>query len=135
MTASNNMPAYHFSQIDLSADGSSLTARCTPGADLACFAGHFPGLPMMPAIAQIAMLQALIREHSGWSAHTISAGKRLKFAAPIQPGNSLYITLQACGDTVRFSIEHTHNPSKHRAGSPTSPTSSGTLTLNGAAHD
>ena len=94
---------------------------------MACLDGHFPALPIMPAVAQIALLQALIREHSGWQPDTISAGKQLKFTRLIQPGDPLAITLQRQAGTVRFSISHTANADN-------GPASSGTLTLSGAPH-
>ncbi len=128
------MPAFQFSQVSQSADGNTLTGNWRPDADLPMFAGHFPGLPIMPAVAQIAMLQALIRQHSLWSTTTITGGTKLKFSARIQPGDTLILRLQRSGarfdtgsdigsgtDTVRFSIAN-------QAG----PASQGVLTLSGA---
>ena len=132
------MPAFQFSQVSQSADGNTLTGNWRPDADLPMFAGHFPGLPIMPAVAQIAMLQALIRQHSPWSTTTIIGGTKLKFSARIQPGDTLTLRLQRSGasfdtssgtgsdigsdtDTVRFSITN-------QAG----PASQGLLTLSGA---
>ena len=124
------MPAFQFSQVSQSADGNTLTGNWRPDADLPMFAGHFPGLPIMPAVAQIAMLQALIRQHSPWSTTTITGGSKLKFSARIQPGDMLILRLQRSGarfdtgsgtGTVRFSIAN-------QAG----PASQGVLTLSGA---
>ena len=127
------MSSFQFSQPSLSQDGSTLSANWAVAADAPMFAGHFPGMPIMPAVAQIALLQALIRQHSPWPA-TIIGGRGLKFSARIQPGDLLNVRLQRIDagigtdddpgtDSVRFSIAN-------QAG----PTSKGVLTLSGA-HD
>ena len=128
------MPAFQFSQISRSTDGDTLTGNWLPSAGMPMFAGHFPGLPIMPAVAQIAMLQALIRQHSPWSTTTIIGGTKLKFSARIQPGDTLTLRLQRSGarfdtgsdtssgtGTMRFSIA-----------SQAGPASQGVLTLSGA---
>jgi 3-hydroxyacyl-[acyl-carrier-protein] dehydratase len=120
------MPGFRFSQLSLSDDRSTLSAQWAVAADTPMFAGHFPGLPIMPAVGQIALLQALIRQHSDWAA-TITGGSGLKFSARIQPGDQLSVRLQRidtesgsgpASRSVRFSIAN-------QAG----PTSKGVLTL------
>jgi len=114
---------FHFNQLSQSADGNTLSGQWTPTAELPMFAGHFPGLPIMPAVAQLTLLQALIDQHSGWGA-SVTGGSRLKFAARIQPGDRLTLTLQRNAEKVCFSIDNT-----------TGPASKGTLTLNGGRDD
>ena len=125
------MSSFQFSQPSLSQDGNSLSAGWAVAADAPMFVGHFPGIPIMPAVGQIALLQALIRQHSPWAA-TITGGSGLKFSARIQPGDLLSLRLQRIDTdaapgkrSLRFSIAN-------QAG----PTSKGVLTLSGEGeHD
>ena len=114
---------FHFNQLSQSADGNTLSGQWTPTAELPMFAGHFPGLPIMPAVAQLALLQALINQHSGWGTN-FTGGSRLKFAARIQPGDTLTVTLQRSAEKVRFSIDNA-----------TGLASKGTLTLSDERDD
>ena len=103
-------PVYSFDAIEQPDRGDALRCRCTIAAALPCFDGHFPGLPLMPAAAQLAMLQALLLRHSNWQ-QTIIGGSRLKFSAPIRPGDRLDIELQRkpSGD-IEFSITTADSP-------------------------
>lgn len=97
-------PAFYFDQLSQSRDGEALSCRCAVTADMPFFAGHFPGRPIMPAAAQIEMLQALLTQHADWNA-IIAGGTALKFSGRIQPGDTLRIQLQRtpCG-AIRFSV-------------------------------
>ena len=103
------MPTFSFSDVHQSADGNTISAAWLPLADLPMFAGHFPGLPIMPAVAQIALLQALISQHSDWG-QQISGGSKLKFSSRIQPGDPLTLTLDRRDGSVRFSIARQSGP-------------------------
>jgi len=74
--------------------------------DMPFFNGHFPGLPIMPAAAQIEMIQALLQQHTGWNT-VIAGGTGLKFTGRIQPSDSLTIRLQrrSSGD-ISFIVEN-----------------------------
>ena len=83
-----------------------LACHCVVTADMPFFRGHFPGLPLMPAAAQIGMIRELLERHADWNA-AIAGGKGLKFTGRIQPDDTLTIRLQRSpsGD-VSFSIEN-----------------------------
>ena len=56
------------------------------------FAGHFPGLPILPGVVQIDWAVQLGAEH--WpEVRSVLAVERLKFMAPVPPGAILHLTL------------------------------------------
>jgi 3-hydroxymyristoyl/3-hydroxydecanoyl-(acyl carrier protein) dehydratase len=88
---------FEFEHIEADADAQTLSCRYRARADLACFDGHFPGRPLMPAVAQLALLQALITAHGellSIRGQALAGGSGLKFIAPIRPGDHLRIQLQ-----------------------------------------
>jgi acyl-coenzyme A synthetase/AMP-(fatty) acid ligase/3-hydroxymyristoyl/3-hydroxydecanoyl-(acyl carrier protein) dehydratase len=67
-------------------------------ANLVHFAGHFPGLPILPGVVQIDWAVQLGAEH--WpEVRSMLAIERLKFMAPVPPGAILHLTLAR--DAVR----------------------------------
>jgi acyl-coenzyme A synthetase/AMP-(fatty) acid ligase len=74
-------------------------------ASLAHFAGHFPGLPILPGVVQIDWAVQLGAEH--WpEVRSIVAVERLKFMAPVPPGAILHLTLahDAARRKMRFAF-------------------------------
>lgn len=72
--------------------------------DAAFFKGHFDSMPVMPAIAQLLMIEALIK-NSSWGNH-ISSVKSCKFFDLIRPGQRVQIQLtQIDTDKINFKIE------------------------------
>jgi 3-hydroxymyristoyl/3-hydroxydecanoyl-(acyl carrier protein) dehydratase len=61
-----------------------------PGA--AWFDGHFPGAPMLPAVAQIALAVELVSKSVGKPVN-ISRLRRVRFKKAIQPGELLHFTI------------------------------------------
>lgn len=63
-------------------------------ADLLYFAGHFPGAPLLPGVAQLVAL-VLARVRALWPelGEPTHVG-RLKFKQPIAPGDALRLTLE-----------------------------------------
>lgn len=88
-------------------------------AELAYFDGHFDGLPVLPAIAQ---LDAIVLRQAGraWpDLGSVESGLRLKFRRLIRPGTRITVSLaRRAGGAPRvdFSID-----------APTGPCASGTL--------
>jgi 3-hydroxymyristoyl/3-hydroxydecanoyl-(acyl carrier protein) dehydratase len=56
------------------------------------FAGHFPGLPILPGVVQIDWAARLASEHVA-GVRAIASVDRLKFMAPVLPGALLDLTL------------------------------------------
>lgn len=54
-------------------------------------AGHFPGLPIIPGVVMLRTLSVLTEQYWGMRIDRI---QRLKFNAPVSPGDELYITLR-----------------------------------------
>lgn len=96
---------FSFDAVSQSGGGDALVCHCTVAADMPFFKGHFPGMPLMPAVAQIEMIRALIEKHAEWNT-TITGGSGLKFSGRIQPNDRLIIRLQRrpSGD-ISFNIE------------------------------
>lgn len=76
------------------------------------FSGHFPGDPILPGIAQVAMVSEIIarwRQQSGSVKHL----SRIKFRRPTRPGEPL--TVEVCTatrqpDTYQFLITTGEEP-------------------------
>jgi len=99
---------FSFNPVRHSGDGETLTGHCLVTADMPFFNGHFPGFPLMPAVAQIEMIRDLLEKHADWNT-TIAGGSGLKFSGRIQPNDRLTIRLQRrpSGD-ISFSIENSN---------------------------
>ena len=97
---------FSFDPVSHSGDGDVLVTHCVVTADMPFFNGHFPDLPLMPAVAQIEMIRELLEKHADWNT-TIAGGSGLKFSGRIQPNDRLTIRLQRrpSGD-ISFSVEN-----------------------------
>ena len=80
------------------------TWEVTVPADLLYFEGHFPGAPILPAIAQLIAL-VLDRTHALWPelGQPRRVG-RLKFMQAIAPGDTIAVQLERAGADVRFTL-------------------------------
>ncbi len=74
----------------------AICARVRVRADSPWFAGHFPGFPVLPAIAQMSMLVEMVARASGVPLY-LQAASRIKFKRLVLPGSVL--TLQAMPGT------------------------------------
>jgi acyl-coenzyme A synthetase/AMP-(fatty) acid ligase/3-hydroxymyristoyl/3-hydroxydecanoyl-(acyl carrier protein) dehydratase len=68
------------------------------------FAGHFPGLPILPGVVQVHWALHLATQHVP-AVHALASIDRLKFMAPVPPGAVLDLTLahDAARRRVQFS--------------------------------
>lgn len=70
--------------------GGEILAQATADKDSPWFAGHFPGDPILPGIAQLAMVSDLLAEMAGNNV-SIQSISRVKFRKIIRPGDLLDI--------------------------------------------
>ena len=73
------------------ADG-SITAEVVIDTADPWFDGHFPGKPVLPAVAQLALVRELIRSTVVQDAE-VAGFRRVKFKEMIQPGEPLSISV------------------------------------------
>lgn len=70
---------------------------------LSCFAGHFPGFPIVPAVVQISWVMDLA--HVMLIGHrTLASIDALKFTAPIQPGDTVHLSAESSPDGSSLSF-------------------------------
>lgn len=68
----------------------SFTVELPPSSSL--FAGHFPGRPILPGIAHLAMAERAVRELTGQEV-AITAVRVLKLRRPVSPGEALELRI------------------------------------------
>ncbi|HXZ08105.1 MAG TPA: AMP-binding protein [Paraburkholderia sp.] len=100
---------------DARADGVEVLAEARSGEtlryvlrvppSLVHFAGHFPGLPILPGVVQVDWAMRLASEHIAGVRHVASID-RLKFMAPVPPGAILDLTL--AHDAARRRVQFTY---------------------------
>jgi 3-hydroxyacyl-[acyl-carrier-protein] dehydratase len=75
------------------------------------FEGHFPGKPVLPAVAQLCDL-ILPRIELAWpDLPALTGAPRMKFSRVIAPGDHLTLTLRRDdARTVRFELRHADGP-------------------------
>lgn len=80
--------------------------------DLKYLEGHFPGRPIVPGIAQLALIERAA--HAAFPDLVAPKGlRRLKFQKELLPGDALVVELERSGDDVRFVI-HKHDAEASR---------------------
>lgn len=72
--------------------------------DLPCLAGHFPGMPVVPGVAQLAWAVHFAAEQWGL-ATVISQTELLKFQRLAQPPLQLKLSLEKRNGKVLFAID------------------------------
>jgi 3-hydroxymyristoyl/3-hydroxydecanoyl-(acyl carrier protein) dehydratase len=80
------------------------TDRFVLDPGLGYFDGHFPGLPLLPGVVQLTeMVLPAVRER--WPELSTPVGlRRVKFRHPLQPGDTVDLTVERKGHTVRFKL-------------------------------
>ncbi len=97
---------FEFENMTSSENGRNVNASCKIQSDARFFKGHFDNFPVMPAVAQLLMIQALIKT-SNISNDQITATKSCKFYQLIQPNQSVQIILSKTNDdTLTFMIKN-----------------------------
>jgi 3-hydroxyacyl-[acyl-carrier-protein] dehydratase len=80
-----------------------ISAEASLGQDSLWFDGHFPGLPILPGIAQLAIVSDILKWHAEQqgSAVMISSMSRVRFRQFIRPDDTVTVTI----------TEDSHDPS------------------------
>lgn len=74
--------------VRVSEEEGKIFASFTPPADFPPFHGHFPGNPILPGIAQIALITEILNRADA-SGYTLDTVKRVKFLSPALPEKTL----------------------------------------------
>jgi len=74
------------------APGGNLCAEARVSAQSSWYEGHFPGSPILPGLAQLALIQALIRRRLGTQAR-IQRLSRVRFRQALLPEAPLRLTV------------------------------------------
>lgn len=92
-----------FSFVSVETGGEGLRAEILVAASGRWFEGHFPGSPVLPAIAHFDLLRRAHR--AGGGSGRIASLDRVRLASPVRPGDRLRLILEpAAGETWRFRI-------------------------------
>ena len=67
------------------------------------FDGHFPGFPILPAVAQMELAVRFGSRFFG-TGTAVSQIKRMKFSNPIHPPLSILLIIEKKNDTLNFNI-------------------------------
>lgn len=98
-------------------DNESVRLNLDIQEDLACFRGHFPGLPVLPGVVQLHWAVQVAREHFGLRGNPLDV-QRLKFKSVVIPPVAIQLELKQTGPTdVRFaysSPEHQYSEGRLR---------------------
>ena len=81
----------------------SVTLEFTVPAANPYYDGHFPGFPILPAVAQIELVLRFAAEHFG-TGIDVSEIKRIKFSSLIQPDKPHLLRLEKTGKTLSFKM-------------------------------
>ncbi len=86
-------PDWHLLSVLPQSSSGELLARAETVAESPWFSGHFPGEPILPGIAQIAMVLETIRRAEGRDV-CIAGLKRVRFKQVIEPGDEITIRVR-----------------------------------------
>jgi 3-hydroxyacyl-[acyl-carrier-protein] dehydratase len=72
---------------------SAFTARGVVPVESAWFDGHFPGTPILPGVAQLAMVVDILKETLGRTV-TVACISRVRFKSAIRPGDVVTVEIK-----------------------------------------
>jgi hypothetical protein len=89
--------------VDVRRDDDLLKALLYVPPQLAWFAGHFPGRPLLPGVVQVDWAARLAAE-GGWCGGTFAGLSQVKFTAPVLPATVLRLTLERRNGRLAFAM-------------------------------
>jgi 3-hydroxyacyl-[acyl-carrier-protein] dehydratase len=72
---------------------SAISARGVVPVKSAWFDGHFPGTPILPGVAQLAMIVDILTETLGRTV-TVTSASRVRFKSVIRPGDEVTVDIK-----------------------------------------
>jgi len=95
---------------DWSQGETTLSAAFVFQADMECFDGHFPGVPILPGVAQLAFLRHFVRQaFPDWP--ETATYRRLKFQKVVLPGRKVRLSVERKGPgAFAFSLVGENGP-------------------------
>ena len=96
------------------AEGARIELELHVPEDLACFAGHFPGLPILPGVVQLDWSVKLGRERLGLVGE-FAAAENLKFLSIVRPGEHLTLALELL-DAAHLRFGYSSGSRKYSSG-------------------
>lgn len=85
-------------------NGDRLTAEAEFPVDLPVFTGHFPGRPLVPGVAYIALVQAAYEQVLAQKMRIVAV-ERCKWKTPTGPGERLILTATATASGTQQRIK------------------------------
>lgn len=89
---------------ELSVTETALTCAAVASSDADFFDGHFPGDPVLPAVAQLSGLVEPVAQRAWPSLGPLVGASQLKFHRVCRPGETLTLRCDREGLTVRFTL-------------------------------
>ena len=72
------------------------------------FEGHFPGQPLLPGVALL--LDWVIPRLEAATQREVTGARRVKFLAPVRPGEALSLSFDWKPDSVSFRVQREGKP-------------------------
>jgi 3-hydroxyacyl-[acyl-carrier-protein] dehydratase len=89
---------------ELAVTDGTCTCTAVASAEADFFDGHFPGDPVLPAVAQLSGLVEPVAQRAWPSLGALQRASQLKFHRVCRPGETLALRCEREGRTVRFTL-------------------------------
>jgi 3-hydroxyacyl-[acyl-carrier-protein] dehydratase len=85
--------AWHTLQNPKETESNNISAEATLAPDSLWFDGHFPGFPILPGIAELALVSDMLKEHAKSKGRSVSVSeiRKVRFRQFVKPNDTLEI--------------------------------------------
>jgi 3-hydroxyacyl-[acyl-carrier-protein] dehydratase len=85
--------AWHTLQNPKETESNGISAEATLRPDSLWFDGHFPGFPILPGIAELALVSDLLKKHAKSKGRTVTVSeiRKVRFRQFVRPNDTLEI--------------------------------------------